>query len=40
MWPSHFRQFSSIVTKMSDMDWDVLKVRDPKVIQSMIDKLP
>ena len=40
MWPSHFHQFGTYVTKMSDKDREVLQISDPKIIQGKIDAVP
>ena len=40
MWLSHYRQFGTFVTKMSDTDRDTLQIADPKVIQGKIDTVP
>ena len=39
-WLSHFQQFGSFVTKMSDQDRDVLLIADPKVMQARVDAQP
>ena len=40
IWPSHFQQFGSFVTKMSDEDRDIQLIADPKVVQARIDAQP
>ena len=40
MWPSHYCQFGTFITKMSDKDRDTLQITDPKVIQGRIDAGP
>ena len=40
LWPSHFQQFRSFVTKMSDEDRDVLLIADSKVVQARLDAQP
>ena len=37
VWPSHFEQFGSYITKMSDEDREMLQIADPKVGHSKID---
>ena len=32
MWPSHYQQFGSFITKMSDSDRDVLQITHPKIV--------
>ena len=34
MWPSHYCQFGTFATKMSNKDRDTLQIMDPKVIQA------
>ena len=40
VWPSHFQQYWSYVTKMSDGDWETLQTGDSKVVQGKIDAQP
>ena len=40
IWPAHYRQFGTFVTKMSDEDRDVLLITDSKIIQARIDANP
>ena len=40
LWPAHYRRFSSFVTKLSEHDRDTLQIRDPKIMQSMINRVP
>ena len=40
MWPFHYQQFGSFVTKMSDTDRDALQIVDPKIVQAKIDSHP
>ena len=37
VWPSHFQQYGSYVTKMSDGDRETLQIADSKVAQGKID---
>ena len=37
LWPSHFQQFTSYITKMSYKDMDALLIADSKVVQAKID---
>ena len=30
MWPSHYKKFSTFITKMSDKDWEILLIVDPR----------
>ena len=39
LWPAHYHRFSSFVTKLNDHDRDTLQIRDPKIMQSMIDRV-
>ena len=40
MWPTHFKQYGSYVTKMSDGDRETLQIADSKVVQAKIDGQP
>ena len=40
LWPSHYQHFSSFVTKLNDHNRDMLQIRDPKIMQSLIDRVP
>ena len=40
MWPSHFRQFGTYITKMRDKNREVLQIADPKIIQGKINAVP
>ena len=40
VWPTHFQQFRSYVTKMSDEDMETLQIADPKVVQGKINSQP
>ena len=37
LWPSHYCHFSSFVMKLSEHDRDTFQIRDPKIMQSMVD---
>ena len=39
LWPSHYNQFGTFITKMSDKDRDT-QIADPKVIQAKINAVP
>ena len=40
VWPAHFQQNRSYVTKMSDWDRETLQIVDSKVVQGKIDAQP
>ena len=40
MWPSHFQQYRSYVTKMSDGDRETLQIADSNMVQAKIDGQP
>ena len=40
LWPPHYRQYSTFVTKMSDAESEVLQIRDPKLKQGKTSKVP
>ena len=40
IWPAHYEKCRSFVTKKSNHDRDTLQMRDPKLIQNLIDKVP
>ena len=39
LWPSHFQQFGSYITKVSDEDRDILLIVDPKVVQAAAEEV-
>ena len=40
VWPTHYQQFGSYVTKMSFEDRETLQIVDSKVVQGKIDSQP